>query len=88
MKTRLLALYAYIFAIPFVSNSQNDEFMIGMFGVQYKSLIIENCEVTYQVPIDSGFKTSTLNVFKEDGLNIVNIYAPNLWTEIAEIKTF
>lgn len=86
---RLLSILFILFALSlFFAKAQTNDFMIGMFGVPYKLHLVNGCKVAYETPVDSGFKTSTMNVFKEDGFNIVNIYAPNRWTSLAQIQSF
>lgn len=88
----------FVFCIAFLFNispihAQTDPFKIGMFGVGYKNHIVDGCNLPYQETMapgmdnpDMDFKTSILNVLKEDGFNVVNVYGPNEWSSEANIK--
>lgn len=56
-----------------VSNSQTNDFKIGMFGFNYMT--------TNNLPVNTlevnGFNSSSLNILEEDGFNIVTNYQPN-----------
>ncbi|MCF8371438.1 MAG: T9SS type A sorting domain-containing protein [Bacteroidales bacterium] len=87
MKPKLSIVFILIVSNIFIASAQTNDFKIGMFGVEFKVHEVNGCQVVYEAPLDSGFKTSTLNVFKEDGFNIINKYVPNVWTSIAVVQS-
>lgn len=72
---RNIIFFLMISVVVITSAQTTNEFKIGMFGFQWKT--INNLPAT--VPVINGFNTSSLNVFAEDGFNVVQLYAPDEW---------
>ncbi len=84
-----LFLSVLFIGYTFTMTAQTDEFIIGMFGHETKSHIVDGFELPIEEAKDScGFNTSTMNILKEDGFNIVKIYGPGVWHSEDEYKSF
>lgn len=73
--------------VLFSQISNTNEFKIGMYGAYFKEKTPCFGE-TWTTPLDNnGNKTSTLNVYKEDGFNIFQAYIPSEWSTPTGIKS-
>lgn len=76
-------LITFLLLLVSKSKAQENDFKIGMFGLDTKhnintSITINRAPLT--TPISLGNNTSTLNVLHKDGFNIVHGYKPDNWT--------
>lgn len=92
MKNLYSILIGVCLAFPIFTCGQQpikpNEFKIGIFGASiYKTHNVGGCDVPYEVPMDSGYNTSTFNVLAADGFNIYQTYAPSEWTSENSLKS-
>ncbi len=86
MKSTLNFLVGICVLIPLANYGQQtikpNEFKIGMFGAPGRLIDNPNggAKVPYATKTDGGgYKTSTLNVYKEDGFNVWQANLPGIW---------
>ncbi|MGE0560328.1 MAG: T9SS type A sorting domain-containing protein [Flavobacteriales bacterium] len=86
MRTSSSFILGVLLFIPFLNYGQQvikpNEFKIGMFGSPGRLIVNPNggAKIPYETPLDpNGYKTSTLNVYKEDGFNIWQTNSPGIW---------
>jgi hypothetical protein len=91
MQKKILITCGLFIAMQFIVLAQPsikpNEFKIGVFGSSFKNQTVAGCDVPYTTLLDqNNQKTSTLNVFSEDGFNIFQTYSPNEWTSQTALK--
>lgn len=80
-------LYNILFFLITTLFSQSNEFKIGVFEYKPKTKWVAGCQVYYTTPLDeNGLNTSVLNVYVQDGFNIVQEYAPHEYSTIEQEK--
>ncbi len=80
MKSKITLFLSLFF---FISNAQQNDFRIGMFGFNWTSGNSDpnnSCGINENILNNSGFPSSHLNVLNEDGFNAVVAYGfPDSW---------